>query len=165
MRTSILKEWLNAIRNPRPFPWASNAEWQYFTENATYKNVCGALLDNDSLYFCWEKCTDNLRILLKRIAKGNWPKLSKDFVCKNADRIFRVQSFETAKSEVRERYEHVRVRYLIDENNQMLGIVVTKNIIIIGLFYNKVSQGMLECCKYAGHIPAALDIVPIYSNI
>lgn len=166
MKISIFfKEWLDAILNPRPFPWANNGDWQYFIKNATYANVCKALIDNDSLYFCWEKCTDNLRILLERIAKGNWPKLSNDFVRKNADKIFRVQSCETAKSEVLENYEKANAKYLIDENNQMLGIVLSKNTIITGLFYGKASDGVVECCKYAGYVPSASDIVPIYSNI
>ena len=162
---NFFKNWLNAICCPRPVPWASNEVWQDFVNNASYGNVCKTLQVNDSLYFCWEKCTDNLRILCKRLAEGDWPVLSKDFIKKHGSKVIRVPSGVDVKTFVHDNCKKVEARYLIDENNQMLGIVLTKSIVITGLFYGKFSCHMAECCKFCGYVPTGLDIVPIHSNI
>ena len=79
MKKNFLKEWWNAICYPMPVIWAPEEVWEEFANNATYFRVLKAFHENAYIANSIDG-QKKLQIILRRLAKGNWPKLSEEFV-------------------------------------------------------------------------------------
>ena len=151
MKKNYLKEWWNAICYPMPVLWAPKEVWENFANNATYARVLKAFRDNAHSASGHDK-RENLRIILKRLARGNWPKLSKDFICEFSQQIYRVESWETIKEEIK-RYPFFNTLYLVDKNDQMLGIFIGRNTVITGVLNDPVSKKTASILMDEGILP------------
>lgn len=129
---NLIKKWIDAIRYPVPLSNDPEKKWREFAKKACFERVA-QVFDERKNWCFFSKDTTILSVILKRLARGNWPKLSSDFVKRNSEIILKVKSYETAKDEVRIRYDSKKVMYLVDKSNQMLGIVVDENTIITGI--------------------------------
>jgi hypothetical protein len=164
MKTNFFKEWLNAICYSTPRSRACIGNWIKFAEKASYSRVEKAFYKvRDLDYFDYYQ--DVIEVLLNRLARGNWPNFSDDFIAKNNEQIFKVKSMETAKDEISDSDDIQKAKYLVDENNQMLGIVVCKNVIITGLVYDRVSLSVIKSFVSSKRIPSKEQVAFIKSNI
>ena len=129
---NFIKKWIDAICYPEPLSGDPEKKWREFAKKASFERVVKVFNKRKTrCYFSSDLIISS--ILLKRLAQGNWPKFSSDFVKRNSEIIFKIRSYETAKDEVRIRYDNKKVMYLVDRNNQMIGIVVDENTIITGI--------------------------------
>ena len=127
-----LKKWLDANYYPVPNELDSLEKWQAFAEKASYKRVAKVM---DCCYVEWSpwiriEARQKLEVLLQRVTQMPWPKLSRGFCKKHAQRIFVVESLATAKHEVSEKFGCCLPKILVDANRQCLGIVVSSNLVI-----------------------------------
>ena len=124
----LIKNWINSICYPDPRGSDSLETWKCFADNAHYNRVKN--LFEERLYY---KSTihgrDILFILLQRLAKGNWPEVSDRFMEVHHNSIIHVSSLDTAKDEVSSCLL-VKPMYMIDKNNQILGIFLSRDVII-----------------------------------
>lgn len=135
----FLDQVVNSVRYQEPDIYATEEEWINFVNKAGYKKVLQAYEKNQNNYVLFrERC--NLIVMLTGLRKGDWPKLSDSFVQEYEDDVYRVKTSETAKDEVYKNYEDSNPKYLVDEANQLLGIVVDRDIIISGIPSVLVSQ-------------------------
>lgn len=151
MKTKVLKEWFNVICYPTPGIWSSLELWEEFAEKAMYSRVKQAFDEYKDICFT-HKERENLRSIVKRLAKGNWPKLSDDFLERHKAEIFVVTSKETAKDEL-QYCQASTTLYLVDKNNQMLGIIVNKGIIITGFIDGVVSYEAAAVYRKGFNLP------------
>lgn len=149
MKQNFLKEWWNAVCFPTPVIWASKEAWEEFVNNATYARVLKAFRDN-AHYASSQR--ENLRIILKRLARGNWPKLSKEFIRENSGQIYRVESWESIKDEIKI-YQFLNTFYLVDKNDQMLGILLGRNTVITGVLEDPVNKRTASVLMDEGILP------------
>ena len=127
-----IKQWLSAYFYPEPHKFDSLENWKAFAQKASYERVDKVMNRKYVEWQPWFRVEERqiLEVLLKRVAKMPWPKLSRGFCKKNAQRIFVVESLATAKSEVRSKFKNGLPKILVDANRQCLGIVVSSNLII-----------------------------------
>lgn len=130
-KTKFFEEWGNLIKYSEPHINDSNDKWDKFVKKATYSRVVKVLKKNShgDVLFVRDKVAS---LFLRRLSRGNWPKFTQSFVDFHSDIILKVKSYETAKSEVKGRFKGKRVRFLIDKNNQMLGIALDRDTIVTG---------------------------------
>lgn len=72
-------------------------------------------------------------ILLTRLCRDNWPKLSDEFIAAHQEDFFRINSRLDALLTLPSGFNVDKACYLIDANNQILGIIVTPNLVISGI--------------------------------
>ena len=156
MQKNFLKEWLNAIMYPMPVIWATKAAWEDFAENASYDRVKKAFNENCKLSL-GSDYIENLCIILKRLSKGNWPKLSEEFVKKHSGQIYMVTSREKAMSEIKS-YQFTFPLYLIDENHQMIGILIDKDTVVTGIVEESVHTRVARCLEKNNMLPTGKQI-------
>ena len=127
-----IKQWLGAYFYPEPHKFDSLENWKAFAQKASYERVDKVMNRKYVEWQPWFRVEERqiLVVLLKRVAKMPWPKLSRGFCKKNAQRIFVVESLATAKSEVRSKFKNGLPKILVDKNRQCLGIVISSNLII-----------------------------------
>ena len=127
-----IKQWLGAYFYPEPHKFDSLENWKAFAQKASYERVDKVMNRKYVEWQPWFRVEERqiLEVLLKRVAKMPWPKLSRGFCKKNAQRIFVVESLATAKSEVRSKFKNGLPKILVDKNRQCLGIVISSNLII-----------------------------------
>ena len=129
-----IKEWFEASYYPEPEELDSLEKWQAFAEKASYKRVAKVM---NRCYVEWSpwirvEARQKLEVLLQRVTQRPWPKLSKRFYKKHAQRIFIVESLATAKHEVMSNFSGNLPKILMDINRQCLGIVVSRDLVITG---------------------------------
>ena len=150
MTKKSVKSFLEALFYPVPKETASLEEWKAFAEKASYRRV--AKVANEK-YVEWQPyCRGDkrhiLEILLSRVVQTPWPKISKSFYKKNAQRIFVVSSKETAKREVYNNFYGNIPKILMDLKSNCLGIVVSRNLVISGItmkVYNGDNANRMRC--------------------
>ena len=127
-----IKQWLGAYFYPEPHKFDGLKNWKAFAQKASYERVDKVMNRKYVEWQPWFRVEERqiLEVLLKRVAKMPWPKLSRGFCKKNAQRIFVVESLATAKSEVRSKFKNGLPKILVDVNRQCLGIVISSNLII-----------------------------------
>ena len=131
MRSNFFKEWINSMMYPMPVIWATKEVWEDFAEHATFSRLQKAFRENkDNVLSTSHR--ENLEVILRKLAKGNWPVLSDDFIGEHPEDIWKISSAKTIEQEV-QNYHFESAKYLIDEDNQMLGVIVSKDVVITGL--------------------------------
>ena len=154
----IIKQWLDAIFYPVPEFYGETYYWEEFVQRASYKRVRRLLNRNCYRWsVSWQGCRI-IEILMCRVLKKGWPKLSKRLCKKYEQRIFRVESLATAKSEVRSKFKNGLPKILVDKNNQCLGIVVTNDLILCGFIELSLNHQVAQ--RMSRH--AMIDTTDIY---
>ena len=126
----IIKKWIDALCYPVPEFYAEMSRWEEFAQKASYLRVCRLLNRNCYRWsLSWHGCRI-IGILMSRMMEKSWLKLSKRFCEKYKQRVFRVESLATAKSEVKCNFKNGLPKILVDKDNRCLGIVVTNDLII-----------------------------------
>lgn len=127
-----IKQWLGAYFYPEPHKFDGLDNWKAFAQKASYERVDKVMNQKYVEWQPWFRVEERqiLEVLLKRVAQMPWPKLSREFCKKNAQRIFVVESLATAKQEVSEKFGCCLPKILVDANRQCLGIVVSSNLVI-----------------------------------
>ena len=150
MKKNFFKELLNVILYPMPAIGGLREVWREFVDKATFSRVEEAFRENKDCVFyrCYR---NNLEVILMRLAKGNWPVLTDEFIEKHSLKIWKISSVETLDYEIKS-YNFVEPRYLIDAKNQMLGIVVSKDVVITGLV-NEAVKARLPYKNLMGLLP------------
>ncbi|MBR2923163.1 MAG: hypothetical protein IKC10_07610 [Alphaproteobacteria bacterium] len=151
MNENFIKEWFNAICYPVPVFGSGRDVWEKFAEKATYSRVKQLFDEYKDICFT-HKERENLRAIVKRLAKGNWPKLSDDFLERHKAEIFVVTSKETAKDEIQSCQARTPL-YLVDKNNQMLGILVNKSTVVTGFIDEVVCYRVAEVYRVKSNLP------------
>lgn len=155
-----IKQWLGAYFYPEPHKFDSLENWKAFAQKASYERVDKVMNRKYVEWQPWFRVEERqiLEVLLKRVAKMPWPKLSRGFCKKNAQRIFVVESLATAKSEVRSKFKNGLPKILVDKNNQCLGIVVTNDLILCGFIELSLNHQVAQ--RMSRH--AMIDTTDIY---
>ena len=96
------------------------------------------------------------------MAKGGWFRLSSRFVINHANKVVKIDSFEDIKDNLRD-YEANRLRYLIDKDNSVIGIIVDKDTIITG-YLSVIDDRVAKVVMGADVLPTKEQIQKIYSN-
>lgn len=161
MSDFFLIRWINTIRYPQPSFDDRFDAWEYFAENACFSRV-------EKLFRKYIDDTSNsnsqmiLLALLKRMAKGNWPRFSRGFIKKNKDLIFSVSSYDSVKSV---RYNRDKPSYLVDMEGRMLGIIVNKHTIIRGIVDYQIDKSMAEYLKVWHLLPDGTKMMVVGENL
>lgn len=153
--------WINAIRYPQPSFDDCFEAWEYFAENACFSRVEKLLQKHIDDTSSINKQTI-LLTLLKRMAKGNWPRFSRKFIKKNKDLIFSVSSYDSVKSI---HYNRDKPSYLVDMGGRMLGIIVNKHTIIRGIVDYQIDKSMAEYLKVWHLLPDGTKMMSVGENL
>ena len=125
-----------------PNIYASEKEWRDFLNKAGYEKI-RQIYNENRVNAGFGDRNRNLGIILEKLGEGNWPKVSNRFVKMHKNEIFRVKNSDTAMHEVSEKYKETEPKYLIDETNQILGIVIDKDTIIKGIVSEEVTRELV----------------------
>ena len=146
MKKGIFREWFHSLFYPRPGIDDSDIVWEEFAEKANYR-IVEKIASEFAVCDCLVRRKTIIALLFKRLRKGDWPVLTDEFMKNYESVIFQVDSLTTAKQEVADNYDSNEVKYLVDKNRQMLGVVVNKGIIIQSVVNVKTTKAMAAKLK------------------
>ena len=155
MKENFFKEWLNAIVCPMPVLWATKESWEDFAEKATFHRVRKAFALNSKGWKSAES-VKNLRVVAKRLALGNWPKVNEDFLVKHQAEVLQVDAIDDLYH--LESTSDVKPCYLIDKSNQLLGIYLGDKTVVTSVVNNAVWKKISLSLMNDGILPTKVQM-------
>lgn len=124
-----IKQWWQKV--PLPHNPNSEKEWICFADNAPRWQI-ESIYQSELKSPIYQPFVQ--AILLKQLWRTQWPKISKKFICAHQPKTILKLPFSSIKLAAAEHPEDGIPRYMIDVNNQVLGIVLSKNCVITKIY-------------------------------
>lgn len=163
MKQNYLKEWWNAVCYPMPVLWAPKEVWENFAEKATYSRVRKAFALNGEGWVSRGDCK-NLKLIAKRLAKGNYLVLSDEFLQKHKDEVLQIDSLETVRTELKN-CQILKAQYLVDKEKRLLGICIDAQTVITSVVNNHVAKRLVSTLLNDGILPSEAQMKLIGKNL
>lgn len=163
MKQNCLKEWWNAICYPMPVLWATKEVWENFAEKATYSRVRKAFALNGEGWVSRRDCK-NLKLIARRLAKGNNLVLSDEFLQKHKDEVLQIDSLETVRTELKN-CQILKAQYLVDKDKQLLGICLDAQTVITSVVNTLVDKRLVSTLLNDGILPTEAQMKLIGENL